>query len=106
MRENLVSLIRLFLYRRIFMSKPSKKPVEIIKEGPYRSGSTMFCQMLLIMLPVFGLIYGITTYYKAKDQELKSLCMGMVLVRAVAILFYLLFFVFILKICMRIAILY
>ena len=68
----------------------AKEKKEIIESGQYRSASTMFCHMLILMLPVIGLIYGIITYRKANDQELRSICI------------YLLFFAFLLKVTMRV----
>lgn len=83
------------------MSKHSKNKAPLIEEGPYRGGTSMCCHMILIMLPVIGLIYGLIKCYGAKDREMRSLCAGMIVTRAVGMIFYFLFFAFLLKVCMR-----
>lgn len=80
----------------------AKEKKEIIESGQYRSASTMFCHMLILMLPVIGLIYGIITYRKANDQELRSICISMLAVRLAGMMIYLLFFAFLLKVTMRV----
>lgn len=83
-----------------------KKKKMIAEAGQYRTGSSMFCHMLLIMLPVIGLIYGIIAYRKADDMELKSICISMLIIRLAGMMIYLLYFTFLLKVAMKMAFLF
>lgn len=84
----------------------NKEKKMIAEAGQYRTGSSMFCHMLLIMLPVIGLIYGIITYKRADDMELKSLCISMLIIRLAGLMIYFLYFAFLLKVAMKVAFLF
>lgn len=88
------------------MRNEKKKKKELAEAGQYRTGSSMFCHMLIIMLPVIGLIYGAVTYQKADDRELKSICASMLFVRLAGIIIYFLYFTFLLKVAMKVAAMY
>lgn len=85
------------------MQKEKRRVRDFAEAGQYRNGSTMFCHMLIIMLPIVGLIYGIVTYKRADDRELKSICSAMLLIRLAGMMIYLLYFTFLLKVAMKMA---